>query len=323
MDDAGSPLENFKARSPLELRQIRYFVALAEELNFRKAAARLFITQPSLSHQIALLEGTLGVRLFHRDRRQVRLTEAGNALLEDARRLLTEAGRLHAKARQLEGQGSTTVRVGFPEFLNRTVIAEIVRIFRRRRPDARVVLHEGYSRALLEQLNQGTLDIAFIMIPSAERTDDLELEVMIDEKPGLLLSQRHHLAERSAIPVTALAGAEVLLAERSVNPAIYDLVAGWLEAAGVQPRFFSVAGPGVYTYDTALRLMECGEAVSLAPASMATNLPPGVIWRPIAGPAPHFRVAAAWSPANRSALLEEFLAVAREVREEAPVEAIS
>ena len=319
-------MEKFKARSLIELRQIRYFVTLAEELNFRKAAARLFITQPSLSHQIAVLEASLGVRLFQRDRRLVCLTEAGEALLVDARRLLLEADKLQTKAQRLDGNRPTTLRIGFPEFLNRTLIPDMVAAFRRSHPEAKVALSEGYSRALLGELHRAALDIAFIMVPPAEEVGDLELEIVIDEKPGLLLSRHHRLAERSAVPVAALAEEEVLLAERSVNPAIYDLIANWLERAGVRPRFFKVAGPGVYTFDTALRLIQSGEAVSLAPASMATNLPPGVLLRPIAGPAPHFRVAAAWSRANRSTLLNEFLDVAREVREvgeKAPMEAIS
>ena len=316
-------LETFKGRSAIELRQIRYFVTLADELNFRKAAAQLFITQPSLSHQIALLETTLGVRLFDRDRRQVRLTEAGNALLDDARCLLAEADRLLVKAQRLEAADSTTLRVGFPEYLNRTLIPDVVAAFRGRYPEAKVVLSEGYSRALLGELRRGAIDVAFFMVPPAEEAGDLEFQIVIDEKPGLLVSRHHRLAERSAIPVTALADEEVLLAERSVNPAIYDMVANWLEQAGVKPRFFKVAGPGVYTYDTALRLIQSGEAVSLGSASMAANLPSGVLLRPIAGPAPHFRVAAAWTRANRSALLKEFLDVARAVRQEAPMQAIS
>jgi DNA-binding transcriptional LysR family regulator len=306
--------EAFNPRLPIELRQLRYFVTLAQELNFRRAADRLFITQPSLSHQIALLEANLCVRLFLRDRRQVVLTEAGQALLEDSRHLLTEADAILMKARRIGAVDSTILRVGFPEYANRTLIPEIIAAFRSRHPEAKVMLTEGYSRTLLHELRDGVLDVGFVMMPAAEDAGELDFEVVIDEKPGLLLSANHRLAARAEIPVAALADEHVLLADRSVNPVIYDTVAGWLERAGVRPEFFKVNGSGVYTYDTALRLIESGEAVSLGAPSMTSELPAGVVFRPIRGAAPHFQMAAAWSPRKSSPLLADFLAVARELR---------
>jgi DNA-binding transcriptional LysR family regulator len=306
--------EAFNARLPIELRQLRYFVMLAEELNFRRAAERLFITQPSLSHQIALLEASLGVRLFLRDRRQVVLTEAGQALLEDSRHLLTEADAVLMKARRMGVVDSTILRVGFPEYGNRTLIPEIIAAFRGRHPEARVTLSEGYSRTLLRELRDGVLDVAFVMMPAAEDAGEFDFEVVISEKPGLLLSANHRLADRAEIPVDVLADEHVLLADRSVNPIIYDTVAGWLEREGVRPQFLKMSGAGVYTYDTALRLIESGEAISLGAPSMTSELPAGVVFRPIRGPAPLFQMAAAWSPRNSSQLLADFLAVARELR---------
>jgi DNA-binding transcriptional LysR family regulator len=305
--------EAFNPRLPIELRQLRYFVTLAQELNFRRAAERLFITQPSLSHQIALLEASLGIRLFKRDRRQVVLTEAGQALLEDSRHLLTEADAILMKARRMGAVDSTILRIGFPEYANRTLIPEIIAAFRSRHPEARVTLSEGYSRTLLRELRDGVLDVGFVMMPAAEDAGELGFELVIDEKPGLLLSANHRLTACAEVPVDALTDEHVLLADRSVNPVIYDMVAGWLERAGVQPQFFKVSGSGVYTYDTALRLIESGEAVSLGAPSMIGELPAGVVFRPIRGAAPHFRVAAAWSPRNTSRLLADFLAAAREL----------
>lgn len=306
------------ARRSLELRQIRYFVTLAEELNFRRAAERLFITQPSLSHQIALMEACVGVRLFRRDRRQVTLTDAGKALLEDARQLLAESDAIVMKARHLGAAESATVKVGFPEYLNRTLIADIGPLFRRRHPEGKLIPTEGYSRTLLRELHHGRLDVAFMMIPPAEDPGDLQLEVMIDEKPGLLLAANHRLTGRSEIRVGDLRGEKFLLAERSVNPAVYDLVADWLEQAGGQPDFFKVGGSGAYTYQTAMRVIQSGEAISLVAPSMLTHLPQGLVFRPIHGPAPHFRVAAVWSRTNTSPLLGEFLDVARELRDSKP-----
>jgi DNA-binding transcriptional LysR family regulator len=307
--------EQFRARPGVELRQIRYFVTLAEELNFRKAAERLFITQPALSHQIALLEATLGVRLFQRDRRQVALTEEGKALLQDARHLVSESDAILMKARRLGAADSATVRVGFPEYANRTLIPEIISVFRRRHPEARVMLTEGYSRTLLPDVRQGRLDVAFMMIPPADDYGSLDLEVIIDEKPGLMMAANHRLAARTEISLAALADEQLLLVERSVNPAVYDLVAEWLQRAGVQPRFFKVGGSGVYSYGTVLRVIQSGQAVSLGAESLASHLPDGVLFRPLHGPAPHFQVGMFWDPTNVRPLARQFLCVARELRD--------
>ena len=310
--------KDVNARRSLELRQVRYFVTLAEELNFRRAAERLFITQPSLSHQIALMEACVGVRLFRRDRRQVALTDAGKALLEDARQLLAESDAIVMKARHLGAAESATLNVGFPEFLNRTLIADVAPLLRRRHQDAKVIPTEGYSRALLRELQQGRLDVAFVMIPPADDPGDFQVEVMIDEKPGLLLAANHRLTGRSEIRVGDLLGEKFLLADRSLNPPVYDLVAGWLRQAGVKPDFFKVGGSGAYTCQTAMRVIQSGEAVSLVAPSMLSHLPQGLAFRPIHGPAPHFQVAAVWSRTNTSPLLNDFLDVARELRDTKP-----
>jgi DNA-binding transcriptional LysR family regulator len=307
--------ENINRRSSIELRHLRYFVALAEELSFRKTAERLHITQPSLSHQIALLERMLGVRLFQRDRRQVALTDAGKAILDDVRELLAESDAVVLKAQRIAEADWATLRVGLPEYANRTLIPDIVSAFRRRHPELKVVLQEGYSRALLPELRAGRLDVAFMRIPAALDTADLMVEPIIDEEPGLLVAAHHRLATCREILVGSLAGEQILIVDRQVNPALYDEVALWLERAGVQPRFFKIGGTGVYTYDTMLRVIESGEAVSLSTPTMAGDLPPGVLLRPISGRAPHFQVAAVWSPTNTSSRVRSFLELARELRD--------
>jgi len=306
---------NSHRRSTIELRQLRYFVTLAQELSFRRAAERLHITQPSLSHQIALLERMLGVRLFQRDRRRVALTDAGKAILDDVLRLLADSDAVVLKAQRIAEADSAVLRIGLPEYANRTLIPDIVGSFRRRHPDLRVALREGYSRDLLPELRSGRLDIAFMRIPAALDTADLMVEPIIDEEPGLLLAAHHRLATCPEIAVGSLAGEQMLIVDRPVNPALYDEVAHWLERSGAQPRFYKIGGTGVYTYDTMLRVIESGEAVSLSVKEMARDLPPGVVFRPISGPAPHFQVAAVWSPTNRSPHVRDFLWVARELRD--------
>jgi len=307
-----SVAEDFRHRHNIELRQIRYFVTLAQELNFRRAAERLFITQPSLSRQIALLETTLGVRLFHRDRRRVSLTQAGMEILDDAQHMLAESQAIVMKAHRIALADSAILHVGYPEFANRTIIPDIFSVFRSRHPEVKLQLSEGYSRALLRDLRHGRLDVAFVMVPPAEDLGNLQVEGIIDEKSGLLLAANHRLAARSEIPLEAIAREQLLLVDRSVNPAAYDAIVDWFHESGLEPRFFNIGGSGVYTYDTALRVIQSGEAVSLSANAMVKDLPPGVVFRPICSASPHFQVAAVWPPSNPSPSLRQFLYVARE-----------
>jgi DNA-binding transcriptional LysR family regulator len=290
-------------------------VTLAQELNFHKAAERLFITQPSLSHQIALLEATIGVRLFQRDRQRVTLTDAGRAILDDAQHLLAQLDMVVMKARRIAAVDSATLRVGFPEYAKRTFIPGITAAFRSRHPEVKLTLTEGYSRALLPELRHGRLDVAFVRIPPAEDPGDLTVEQIIDQPHGLLLAAGHRLAAHAEIPVAALTGEQLLLVERPVNPALYDRISEWLEKNGIKPRFFKIDGPGVYSFDTMLMVIQSGEAITLSASMMATSLPPGVVYRPISGPAPRFQVGVVWSAANGSSPLHEFLSITRELRD--------
>jgi DNA-binding transcriptional LysR family regulator len=313
--------EIIRLRPTIELRQIRSFVTLAQELNFHKAAERLFITQPSLSHQIALLEATIGARLFQRDRRRVALTEAGRAILDDAEQLLAQLDMMVMKVRRIVAVDSSTLRVGFPEYANRTFIPSIAAAFRSRHPEINLKLTEGYSGALLQELREGRLDVAFVRIPPAGDPVDLSIEQIIDEPHGLLLAADHPLAARTEVPVAALAGEQLLLMERPVNPALYDRIVAWLQQNGVKPRFLKIDGPGVYTFETMLMVIQSGEAITLSSATMAGDLPPGVVFRPFIGPTTRFQVGVAWSATNRSSRLYEFLSVTRELRDHDPARA--
>lgn len=298
----------------IEIRQIRSFVTLAHELNFRRAAERLFITQPSLSHQIARMEAAIGVQLFDRDRRRVALTDAGAQILGDAERLLAELDNVVMTARRIGSGKSASLRVGFPEYANRTFIPGVAASFRARHPEVKLTLTEGYSGALLRELRQGRLDVAFVRIPPAEDPGALSVEQVIDEPHGLLLAAAHPLATLCEIPVAALSGEELLLSERSVNPCLYDLVVDWLQQNGIKPRFLRIDGPGVYSFDTMLVVIRSGRVVTLSSRMMARDLPPEVTFRPISGPAPRFRVGVVWSGGNTSADLEDFLNLTRELR---------
>ncbi|MEJ7633058.1 MAG: LysR family transcriptional regulator, partial [Rubrobacteraceae bacterium] len=161
----------------MELRHLRYFVAVAEELNFSRAAGRMYLSQPALSQQVRKLELELGVSLFSRTKNHVELTEAGRVLLEGARRVLVLVEQTAREAREVGGAEISHLRVGFPEYANHTPVADALQTFRRRYPYVELEEYETLTlqETLLQidKLHRGTLDIGFMLKP--EEDDHLEI----------------------------------------------------------------------------------------------------------------------------------------------------
>jgi len=162
----------------MELRHLRYFVAVAEELNFSRAAGRMYLSQPALSQQIRKLERELGVALFDRTKNHVALTDAGLVLLEGARKVLVMVEQTAREAREVGGAEARHLRVGFPEYANHTPVADALQTFRRRYPYVELEEHETFTLQetlqQIDKLHRGTLDVGFMLRP--ERDDVLEVE---------------------------------------------------------------------------------------------------------------------------------------------------
>jgi len=204
----------------MELRHARYFVAVAEELNFRRAAERLHLTQPSLSTQIRSLEEDVGVQLLERDSHKVALTPAGRGFLEGCRRLLQDADNYRRAARRIARGESVPLSIGFVPSLAHGLLPRVLRLFRKRFPEVELFLNELDSTAQIEQIAENRIDLGLIGLGLSKAMPELEIVPVAEERLVAALPQDHSLAQktRKSIPLKVLADERFLLGSRLNAP---------------------------------------------------------------------------------------------------------
>ena len=291
----------------IELRHLRYFIAVAEDLSFSKAAERLGMAQPPLSQQIQRLEALVGHELFER-RPRVRLTAAGEALLPAARLALDQVERgVEATHRAARGEVGT-VTVGFAASMILSVMPEVVRTFRKRFPAVQLRLRELSSAAQGEALREGRIDAAFLREP-APLEETLRFELILEEPFIAVLPPEHPLLSRRRIPLQELAGEPFVHFPRSVAPGLYDLVLALCQGAGFQPRVVQEAQEWL----TIVGLVEAGVGVSLVPESFRRLKWGDVAYRPLDTPGASSRIMLGWRSDGERPAVDAFLRTAREV----------
>ena len=244
-----------------ELNQLRYFVAVAEELNFRRAARRLNITQPPLSRHINLLEHALGVRLFDRTNRSVRLTAAGERFLFDAVDILKRAESASLFARQTERGESGALVLGFVPSATLEVIPRIVLRAARDMPGLSLTLREMMSFEQIEGLMAGSLEIGLTRLP--HRTPHLHLRRVWSEPFVLAVPRSHPLADKPDLTIHDLNGADFIGYSTERGGFLYEVVQGYLNSVGVTPRTVFAVAQG----HTIMSLVDAGIGVGLVPRS--------------------------------------------------------
>jgi DNA-binding transcriptional LysR family regulator len=266
----------------MDLRHLRYFIAVAEELSFTRAASRLGLGQPPLSQQIQQLEREVGAPLFDRLPRGVALTAAGQRMLQDAKDILARSEQAVVNARRAAWGELGLLRVGFtPSASFNPFVTASIRDYRQAFPDVRVELVEATTAQLMEGFQTHRLDVAFIR-PAPGETGNLPCRLLLREEMLVALPAGHPLAGRRSIPLAALRGESFILYPRRNGRALYDAIVGACEAAGFSPRVAQEAPQMAST----VTLIASGIGISLVPASMGQLLAEGVIYRPLRGPAP-------------------------------------
>jgi DNA-binding transcriptional LysR family regulator len=288
----------------VELKHLRYFVTLAEELHFGRAATRLQISQPPLSQMIRRLENELGVSLFRRSSRNVELTEPGRLFLAEARRTLSHAAHSVRVARQAEHGKIGHLEIGFVPACG--VFPRAVRTFARRFPGVRLTLRDMSSAEQVSAVARGVLDVAFVHLPVGR--DGLVVEPVQRNALLAALPEGHPLASRRQISWQALAAEPFVGFPRASAPEAYDSILARLRRSGFTPQV-------VYETDSLLarlRVVAAGLGVSLVP-DYAARLPrEGVVFRPLAEPAPLVGFGTVHDPERTTPALSAFLAVVRE-----------
>jgi DNA-binding transcriptional LysR family regulator len=285
----------------VELRQLRYFVAVAEELHFRRAAARLHMSQPPLSQQIQQLEAEMGCRLLTRSRRRVELTASGEAFLRDARTLLAELDGAVATARRIAAGQTGRLRINFVGSALLSTLPELVQRFRGAHPLVEIELHERSTVEQLRAIKSGAVDVGLIR-PPLEPDPELNVEVVLRERTVAALPAEHPLAEMRRTPLRRLASEPLVLFPRDQAPGFHDLLISSLAGTGATPRVVQYA-PEMLTI---IGLVAAGIGVSLAPASVQRLALEGVTYRPVSG-APATELAAVTRAGDESPLVRAFV----------------
>jgi len=291
----------------MDLRQLRYFVTVAEELHFRRAAERLHISQPSLSQQIRGLENQMGVRLFNRTKRRVQLTQAGRRFLEEARRTLAQAERAVRIAQQTSRGEIGLLSIGFVPAADYTVFPKLLPAFRRLHPGVQLVLRTISSMAQVEALRDGRIDVGFLRVPVDDKA--LAVESILREPLVVALPLAHPLSAIREVPLRALANERYIFFPREMAPSFYDLVVSSCHEAGFSLNVTHEAEH----FQTMLGLIASGLGVALVPKSVSNLGRRGVRFRPLLPPVPHVELAMAYRRDDDSDLLRAFLSTVKDV----------
>ncbi len=261
----------------LDVRRLQYFVAVAETLHFRKAAEQLNVAQPALSQQIRRLEADLGCELLTRNRRGVALTPAGQALLESGRRALVQMAHAEDAARRTAANQLALLRIGF---LNPAAFAVVPRLLQRLReehPGLFVVLREGGSAALVEEVRLGQLDVAFVRGPITH--PGVRIDVLSREPLIAVLPATHRLARRRRVPLAELADEPFVGFRREAAPPLHDAIMRLCTDAGFAPAFATEANE----WYTIVSLVAAGLGVAILPETITAFTHRDAVYRPIAG----------------------------------------
>jgi DNA-binding transcriptional LysR family regulator len=290
----------------MELRHLRYFVAVAEELHFGHAAKRLHITQPPLSQQIQLLERELGVKLLIRGHK-VELTEAGRVLLEEGRRAIDVAERAARAARAAGAGAATRLRIGYPAATLVELVPAALRTFANRCPDVDVEAVAGHAGALLAALRDDQLDIAFLT--SAHDSEAVCFKLLHREPLVLAIPHDHRLAHRAAVAMKDLTEEPMILVPHALDPLHEHLPNLVLADTPTAPLLVHEA----ITLESAYSAVAARLGVAVVAQSTAQIMTVGgVMHRPFAPPQPVLELSLAWPHGRMSTATRSFLAIATE-----------
>jgi DNA-binding transcriptional LysR family regulator len=291
----------------MELRHLRYFIAVAEELHFGRAAERLFMAQPPLSQQIRQLEREMGVTLFKRNNRRVQLTPAGEVFLEEARGILAMVDSAVGKARRAAGGETGWLGIGFVSSVAYDILPTILRQFRERYPEVELVLLEIPGVEQWEALRENRIHVGFIHIPTEEPGIVTERVAVNTVMVALPIS--HPLAKRDAIEMYELANEPFILCPQQPGAAFARFVIHQCQLAGFEPRIVQKTGE----MPTAVSLVDAGIGIAIVPASVHNLRRDGVVYRPIVNPIPTIELAMGYRAADQSPVLRNFIEIARSV----------
>lgn len=289
----------------MELRHLRYFIAVAEELNFTRAAEKLHIAQPPLSQQIQQLETELGFQLFHRTKRTVVLTEAGQVFFEESQKIMQQVDRAIQLGQQTSRGELGQLTIGFVSSAAHNVVPAILQQFRTLHPLLKLELREMTTNEQLQRLQDGQIDIGFIRPPVA---DGINSEIIFQETLIVALPQAHRMAQNTKVELRQLAKEPFILFPRSLAPGLYDPIVSFCQQAGFSP----IAAQEAIQMQTIVSLVAASMGVAIVPESMQNFQRCGVVYKPLQEESPIVSIALIWRD-NPTPAVQRFLQTARDL----------
>lgn len=287
----------------VDFRQLQYFVTVAEELHFGRAANRLQITQPALSKQIASLEKTLGVQLLFRTKRTVELTHAGQTFLQQAHQLLHQKETAIQLTRRTGDGDIGHLSIGFTPTATQTVLPALLRDFLQRYPKVDVDMIELATEAQVTALNQDEIDIAFLHPPIDQR--GLRVYSILKERFVTVLPPHHSLGHYDTVPLEALAHEPLIIHPRNEGPALYDGFLQVCQMAGFQPQIIKES----ISLQTRLCFVAAGVGITFVSDCFQGLVGGNVICRTLENCPIYLEFGAAWRQRSNNPALHNFLQI--------------
>jgi DNA-binding transcriptional LysR family regulator len=292
---------------------LKYFVTVAEELHFGRAAKRLHITQPPLSQQIQLLEHELDMMLFNRTRRRVELTSIGKVFLVEARALLQQSDDAVARTRRVQRGEAGRLSIGWMPWSVLTPLPFMIREFCQRFPEVHLDVHSLSAEGQLEALHEGTIDAGFVLwisdfgLPS--RTGPLKTEIVLKPPLVVVVPQNHRFAAAGRVELADLTNEPYILFKRESGQVFYDYVISFYQRNGLRLNIRHEADHP----STVLGLVAAGLGITILPFT-STHAIPGVVCCDLPAASPQLEIALTWRPQNESTLLANFTETIRNYR---------
>ena len=288
----------------MELRHLRYFITVADEQSFSRAAERLHIAQPPLSQQIQALEIELGVQLFNRKTRPLQLTLAGQTLLAEARAILVKLEQAVHQTQRIHQGELGYLTVGFTSSIANGIFPEIMRTYRQQYPEVKLILEEENSATLIQRLRDRQTDMIFLYLyDEIFAANDLETLALTQEPLVVVLPQNHPLTAQAEISISDLKNEEIVMPLHQVVSDLPDQIYHLCSQAGFVPK---VAQTAVFMV-TILGLVAGETGISILPSHVQNLQRQAVVYRPIQEQTTTIKLTAVWLHNNSSTILQQFL----------------
>ncbi|KST61894.1 LysR family transcriptional regulator [Mastigocoleus testarum] len=290
----------------MELRQLQYFLAVAEELSFIRAAERLQMAQPPLSRQIRQLEIELGIELFYRTKRRVELTNGGQAFVVEANQILARIEQGIRVAQRASRGEIGQLTIGFEGSSTYDVIPKSLKIYRDRFPQVDLAVFAMTTEEQIEALFKGDIELGFVVSPLNDNR--LTIETILSESLVVALPENHPLVTQSEVEVEQLENEAFITFQRNRGCGIYDRIIAVCQNAGFSPRVIQEADE----MQVILGFVAAGLGISLLSASVENFHRPGVTYRKLHSSTPKVSLALAWRKENSSVVRQNFIQVVKE-----------